>query len=120
MVYCSEDLTANWKLSVFMSYVNWSTSSFFILSIFNEACNLEWCLVNFTSRELKHARFWDADGKRKWAVFPYNSSSHNYIYNAKYLSSIMDDQYKNMGDTTVLAHGMFSSGCRPRLKDARA
>ena len=27
-------------------------------------------------KELKHARFWDADGKRKWAVFPYNSSSH--------------------------------------------
>ena len=27
---------------------------------------------------------------------------------------------KNLGDTTVLAHEMFSSGCRPRLKNARA
>ena len=42
-------------------------------------------------RELEHARFWDADGKRKWAVLPYNSSLHHHIYNAKYLFSIMDD-----------------------------
>ena len=46
---------------------------------------LEWI-----DRELKHARFWDADGKRKWAIFPYNSS-HNHIYNAKYVFSIRDD-----------------------------
>ena len=41
--------------------------------------------------ELKHAQFWDADSKRKGAVFPYNLSSHNHIYIAKYLFSIGDD-----------------------------
>ena len=54
-------------------------------------------------RELKQARFWDADGDRKWAVFPFNLSSHNHIYIAKYLLFIRDDWYKNVGDTTVLA-----------------
>ena len=72
------------------------------------------------NRELKHARFWDADGNRKWAVFSFNLSLHNHIYIAKYLFSITDDKYKNLGDTTVLAREMFSSGCRPRLKNARA
>ena len=71
-------------------------------------------------RELKQARFWDADGNRKWAVFPFNLFSQNHIYIAKYLFPIMDDKYKNLGDTTVLACEMFSSGCRPRLKNARA
>ena len=41
--------------------------------------------------ELKQARFWDADGKRKWLVFPCNSSSRNHIYIAKSLFSIRDD-----------------------------
>ena len=40
------------------------------------------------NRERKHTRFWDADGKRKWALFPYKSSSHNHIYNAKYVSQL--------------------------------
>ena len=40
-------------------------------------------LLVIDKRELKHTRFWDEeDGKRKWAVFPYNSSSHNHFYNA--------------------------------------
>ena len=30
-------------------------------------------------------------------------SSHNHIYIAKYLSFTTDDQFKNVGDTTVLA-----------------
>ena len=38
----------------------------------------------------------------------------------KYLFSIRDDWYKNLGDTTVLAREMFSSVCRPRLKNAPA
>ena len=42
-------------------------------------------------RELKHARFWDADGNRKWPVFPFSLSSLNHIYIAKYLFSIRDD-----------------------------
>ena len=72
------------------------------------------------NRELKHARFWDADGNRKWAVFPFNLSSRNHIYIATYLFTIRDDNYKNVGDTTVLAPEMFSSCCRPRLKNSRA
>ena len=54
------------------------------------------------------------------AVFLFNWSSHNHIYIAKYLFSIRDDEYKNLGDTTVLPREMSSSGCRPRLKNARA
>ena len=46
---------------------------------------------NYNIRELEHARFWDADGNRKWAVFPFNLPSHNHIYIAKYLSSTRDD-----------------------------
>ena len=42
-------------------------------------------------RELKHACFLDAEGNRKWAVFPLNLFSHNHIYIAKYLFSIRDD-----------------------------
>ena len=41
--------------------------------------------------ELKHARFWDADGNRKPVFFPFNLSSHNHIYIAEYLVSIRDD-----------------------------
>ena len=47
--------------------------------------------MNIENRELKHARFWDVDGNRKWAVFSFNLSSHNHIYIAKYLFSIRDD-----------------------------
>ena len=40
-------------------------------------------LLVIDKRKLKHTRFWDEeDGQRKWAVFPYNSSSHNHFYNA--------------------------------------
>ena len=38
-----------------------------------------------------HARFWDADGNRKWAVFSFNLFSHNHIYIAKYRFCIRDD-----------------------------
>ena len=47
-------------------------------------------------------------------------SSHNHIYIAKSLFSFRDDQYKNRGDNSVLAREMFSSGCCPSLKNARA
>ena len=36
----------------------------------------------------------DADGNRKWAVFPFNLFSHNYIYIAKYLFAIRDFSIK--------------------------
>ena len=45
----------------------------------------------FNIRELKHARFRDADGNRNRAVFSFNLSSHNHIYLAKYLFSIRND-----------------------------
>ena len=72
------------------------------------------------NRELKHARFWDADGNRKWTVFTFNLPSNNHIHIGKYLFSIRDEKYKNLGDNTVLVREMFSSGCRTRLKNARA
>ena len=68
------------------------------------------CLHINPVQQLKHARFWEADGNRKWAVFPLNLSSHNHIYITKYLLSIRDDKYKNLGDATVLARDIFSSG----------
>ena len=33
---------------------------------------------------------------------------------------IRNEKYENLGDNTVLEREMFSSGCRPRLKNARA
>ena len=42
-------------------------------------------------REFKHARFWNADDNRKWAVFSFNLYLHNHIYITKYLFSIRDD-----------------------------
>ena len=71
-------------------------------------------------RELKHTRFWDADGNRKWAILTFNLSTRNHIHIAKYLFFIRDEWYKNLGGNTVLACEVFSSGCRPRLKNARA
>ena len=45
-----------------------------VVQFFDVVCQMTaW---NFQIRELKHVRFWGADDKRKWAVFPYNSSSH--------------------------------------------
>ena len=35
--------------------------------------------------------FEDADGNRKWAVFPFNLSSHNHTYIVEYFFSIRDD-----------------------------
>ena len=43
------------------------------------------------TRELKHARFWDADGNRKWAIFTFNLPSHNHIHIAKFPFSIRDE-----------------------------
>ena len=41
--------------------------------------------------ELKQARFWDADGNRKWAIFDhFQFTLDNHIHIAKYLVSIRD------------------------------
>ena len=52
-----------------------------------------WSVVSIPSdiAEVKHARFWGADGNRKWSVFTFNLPSHNHIHNAKYLFSIRDE-----------------------------
>ena len=63
---------------------------------------------------------WDADGNRNKAIFTFDLLSHNHIPIAKYLSVIRDDWFKNLEDSAVLAREIFSSGCRPRLKSARA
>ena len=51
---------------------------------------LETRMLKLPSRELKHARFLDADANRKWAIFTFNLLSHNHIHIAKYLFSIRD------------------------------
>ena len=48
-------------------------------------------------------------------LFSLLTSLHTAI--AKYLFTNTDDELKNLGDTTVLACEMFTSGCRPRLKN---
>ena len=50
--------------------------------------------LNHHIGELKQARFWDADGNQKWAIFTFNLPSHNHIHIAKNLFSIKDKQYK--------------------------
>ena len=72
------------------------------------------------NRELKLARFWDADGNRKWAILTFNLPWHNHIHITKNLFSIRDELYKNLEKNTAQVRKMFSSGCRPRLKNARA
>ena len=72
------------------------------------------------NRELKHARFWDADGNRKSNVFTFYLPSNNGIHISKYLFSIRDEKYNNLRNNTVLERKMSSSGRRPRLKNARA
>ena len=72
------------------------------------------------NRELKHTWFWDMDGNRKWAIFTFDLPWHNHIPIAKYLSVIRDEWFKNLGDSTVLAHEIFSSGCCLHPKNARA
>ena len=56
-----------------------------------QMCVEAYSVIATLTRELKHARFWDADGNRKWAVFSFNLFSRNHIYTAKYLFSIRDD-----------------------------
>ena len=41
--------------------------------------------------------------------------SLSHVFIAKYLFSLGDDDFKNLGDTAVLACEMFTSGCCPRL-----
>ena len=62
-------------------------------------------------------RFWATDGNRKCAVFVFNLSSHFHINVAKSVFISRYDQFENLRETTVLACEMFTSGCRPWLKN---
>ena len=62
-------------------------------------------------------RFRATDDNRKCAVFLFNLSSHYPIYIVKFLFTSRDHSFENMVDTTVLACEMFTSGCRPWLKN---
>ena len=62
-------------------------------------------------------RFWATDGNRKCAVFVFNLSSHYHIYIFKHLFTSRDDYFENLRETTVLACEMFTSSCRPWLKN---
>ena len=91
----------SWKeLNGLRDVKEWNCAFFFNFEIYKLLSPLSsWppkLLVDI--KELKHARCWDTDGNRKWAVFPFNLSSHNHIYIAKYLFFV----------------------CRPRLKNALA
>ena len=62
-------------------------------------------------------RFGATDGNRKCTVFVFNLSSHYHIYIVKYLFTSRDDYFENLSNTPVVACEMFTSGCRPWLKN---
>ena len=81
----------------------------------------------YKNRELKHARFWDADGNRKWAVFTFNLPSHNHTYIHTYIlysRSILNIQIKIKNKSTSrkgsnlflstreLTHPALSTNCK--------
>ena len=72
---------------------------------------------SITLGSLSMQRFWATDGNRKCAVFVFNLSSHYHIYIVEYLFTSRDDYFENLRNTTVLAYEMFTSGCRPWLKN---
>ena len=56
-----------------------------------EFVKLVWGKWKLFRATLTHARFWDAYGNRKWAIFTFNLASHNHIHIPKYLFSIKDE-----------------------------
>ena len=86
------------------------------LGIIQTLNRYDWRKWRIIIREFKHATFLSC-GNRKWAVFPFNSSCHCHLYIAKYLSSIRDDEAKNLADTTAQAREMFISSYHPRHKN---
>ena len=50
----------------------------------------KYCELVLYQWQLKHARFWGAEGNRKWAIFAFNLPPHIPIHIAKYLFSIRD------------------------------
>ena len=62
-------------------------------------------------------RFRTTDGNRKSAVFLFNLFSHYHIFIVESLFTCRDVYFENLGKTTVLACELFTSGCRPWLKN---
>ena len=54
---------------------------------------------------------------RKCTIFLFYLSSHYHIYIFKSLCTSTDDEFENLGETNVLTCKMFTSGCRPWLKN---
>ena len=88
------------KAQIFPSsaFANYNlTSGRFISKFFREDISRNKLKLGYKMRdrrkngEFKHARFWDVDGDRNWAVFHFNLSVHHHLYIDKYLSSIRDD-----------------------------
>ena len=75
--------------------------------VISDGCQEEDRRDTFENRELKHERFWEADGNRKWAVVPFNLSSHNHNHIANYLFSITDD-WSNIWETSLSWHAKCS------------
>ena len=73
----------------------------------------------FTSEntELKHAMFLRHGRTPKCTVFLFYLCSYYHIYIFKSLCASKDDYLENPGETNVLACKMFTSGCRPWLKN---
>ena len=86
------------------------------------ALNISIRRVTFTSGQNLKPRFLCLKADLHGMTLSHTTSlRHNHIRIAKYVFSTRDELYKNLGDNlTVLAREMLSSGCRPRLKNARA
>ena len=104
--------TTEWPLPVLKpSYCLWYVSQecqWFSIPWFYSECYLRSPGCNFHV-SFKHARF-----------LRRGRQPEENISRARTVVSPRDNSYKNLGDTTVLAREMFSSGCRPRLENARA
>ena len=82
-------------------------------------CNTDHCSEFFrvVIESLSMQRLWATDENRKCAVFLFNFSSDHHIYIVKSLFTSRDDYLENLGETTVLACEMFTSGWGPWLNN---
>ena len=69
------------------------------------------------NREFKHAAFLSHGGQPEVRCFRINLSLDYLIYIVKYLFTSRDDYFENLRNTPVLACEVFTSGCRPWLKN---
>jgi len=79
--------------------------------------SLQRTLSRLSIGSLSMQRFWATDRYRKCTVFLFCLSSHYHIYIFKSLCPSRDDYFENLRETNVLACKMFTSSCRPWLKN---